>query len=548
MSKILCILDGFGLAPMSVNNCSARAKMPNLRKIMTKYGVGSLNADGEAAGQEIGLVGNSEVGHMNIGGLKLCPQLSFQITKSAENNFKINSSLAPDQNFDPSESLKNKKVVHLAGLFSTGCIHSDLRHWAGAIRCSIDSGVEKVVLHLFSDGRDSDKKSLCQTWVNFAVQFKNTIYADKIFLGSLGGRFYAMDRDKNYDRVFSHLDLLLRTDCDDFVKENYGFNGQEIRNKIADKLELIMHKNLEIKENSDEFRNTSILNNLEFLSKKQYAEGIFDEMLLPIIYTPIENGDTLWFINFRSDRMKQLGKFIVELNTKYELELEILAMNDYGIGGGYKPVFTSKPVQNTLAETISKMGKTQLHLAETEKYAHVTFFLNGGVETKSSGEDWKVISSNKVNSHAEIPEMKAKEITDYLLENVSNYDYIITNYANPDMVGHTGDIEASIKSMEFLDTQLGKLFEKAEKDGHSMVIIADHGNVEFVGEYLKNNKELTDTEHNANPVPCIVINGQNPTSVIQRDFSQEWVTSAEVETLRKTALPLWKAGEILLNL
>ena len=841
MSKILCILDGFGLAPESENNCNARAKMPNLRRIMTKYGVGSLDADGEAVGQEAGLVGNSEVGHMNIGGLKLCPQLSFQITKSSENNFAINKELAPDQNINPRGILinnfniklkdlinvddeicqliyqswqefcenelgtgevidgnlgltvrnylyhigswyafsdlnhqvllglakiytnqgfdkiarcfeqisaknedeliaylestvgKKSKIVHLAGLFSTGCIHSDLRHWAGAIRCSVDAGVEKVILHFFSDGRDSDKKSLVQTWKDFAKQFEGTEFEDKIYLGSLGGRFFAMDRDKNFDRVeygaFAMLDLSFETQEQKEVRLKTGnyicnYNTRFSLDKKSTNLEIIT-------------------STLEDLTNDNYAKNKFDENIQPTSIKSIKNqeelignlqiqkNETLWFVNFRSDRMKQLGKFVVELNTKYELNLNILGMSDYGIGGGYEPIFTSKPVQNTLAETISKINKidkivlmhcrggensryfyegieswcknknieyiapkivgndapakdwldelskieitkntvlighsmgcialckylsdnnlafnslhlvsgwqyninspsqnalaqgntfepetidyqkianngnvvlhcskddapnrlentqkyeqafnvlanwyqnyahfnqdnvnfveleerletanqtTQLHLAETEKYAHVTFFFNGGVEAKSSGEDWMVIPSNKVNSHAEIPEMKAMEITDYILENNAKYDYIMVNYANPDMVGHTGDIPASIRSMEFLDTQLGRLFEAVEKDGHSMVIIADHGNVEFVGEYIKGDKELTDTEHNANPVPCIVVGGKNPAQIIKRDFSQEWLTAEEVETLRKTALPLWKTGEILINL
>ena len=745
MSKILCILDGFGLSATNKNNCNARAKMPNLRKMMTKYGVGSLDADGEAVGQEAGLVGNSEVGHMNIGGLKLCPQLSFQITKSSESNFAINKELAPDQNFDPSGSLKNKKIVHLAGLFSTGCIHSDLRHWAGAIRCSVDAGVEKVILHLFSDGRDSDKKSLVQTWKDFAKQFEGTDFADKIYLGSLGGRFFAMDRDKNYDRVEKGTSAIFNPY--NFYTPNFSGKSTESMLEYANYLKT----NFEIEKDFtptqvpsfDFLKTTDNLNEitkvLKQITTKSYENGIFDEMLVPMTFMYEENfevfgvkkNETLWFVNFRSDRMKQLGKFVVGLNTKYSLNLNILGMSDYGIGGGYEPIFTSKPVQNTLAQTISKINKidkivlmhcrggenskyfyegikswcknknieyiapkivgndapakdwldelskieitkntvlighsmgcialckylsdnnlafnslhlvagwqynvnspsqnalaqgntfepetidyqkiknngnvvlhcslddapnrlentqkyenyfeikanwyqnyahfnqdnvsfveleeslettnqtTQLHLAETEKYAHVTFFFNGGMETKSSGEDWMVIPSNKVNSHAEIPEMKAKEITDYILENNAKYDYIMVNYANPDMVGHTGDIPASIRSMEFLDTQLGRLFEAVEKDGHSMVIIADHGNVEFVGEYIKGDKELTDTEHNANPVPCIVIGGKNPAQIIKRDFSQEWLTAEEVETLRKTALPLWKAGEILINL
>ena len=248
---------------------------------------------------------------------------------------------------------------------------------------------------------------------------------------------------------------------------------------------------------------------------------------------------------------------------------------------GYYPVFKNKPVVNTLAETIAGFEQTQLHIAETEKYAHVTYFFNGGQDKKSAGEDWMVIPSNKVQSHAQIPEMKAKEITDYIIDNgLGNYNYIIVNYANPDMVGHTGDIGAGIQSMEFLDQQIGRLAKEVELGGHSMVIIADHGNIEFVGGFEKNGKSLTDTEHNPNSVPCIIVdsrlrknNSERPDfnfifenlkskqitfeeGVINKafefqssaDYSNDWLTQEEVVSLENLRMPLWYAGVILMGL
>jgi hypothetical protein len=342
--------------------------------------------------------------------------------------------------------------------------------------------------------------------------------------------------------------------------------------------------------------------------------------------------------------MKQLARVICELNQEFELGLNILGMNDYGIGytpvtygatpssgglqtlvtnapiergqnhddfgGIYNPIFRTQKVQNTLAETISKQGQTQLHTAETEKYAHVTYFLNGGSQEKHQGEEWELIPSNKVNAHSEKPEMKAKEITDFILEKgIGQYNYIIVNYANPDMVAHTGLVPESIASMEFLDEQLGRLITEVEANGHSLVIIADHGNCEFVGEYTRkafsfskeSNKEvesiqnLTDTEHNPNPVPCIIVNerfrNRNPplegwqsqtdgvdnrvtfinkflktsknqnitinesqlTQILgQKNYglvnSQTWLTQEQINKLKENQLPLWYAGILLLSL
>jgi 2,3-bisphosphoglycerate-independent phosphoglycerate mutase len=321
----------------------------------------------------------------------------------------------------------------------------------------------------------------------------------------------------------------------------------------------------------------------------------------------IQKSDNLWLINFRSDRMKQLARTICELNQEFELNLNILAMNDYGIGeeNKYTPTFCTQKVQNTMAHSISSQGQKQLHIAETEKYAHVTYFLNGGSQEKNQGEDWELIPSNKVNSHADKPEMKAKEITDFILtKGIGRYDYIIVNYANPDMVAHTGLVPESISSLEFLDMQLGRLIDGVEADEHSLIIIADHGNCEFVGEYtrqffsfshelnkqIENINNLTDTEHNPNPVPCIIVDkrfklkSQNITnrsielnktflteikiktkaqniifneSQFTKVFEQnnnelidqsDWPTQDQINKIKQDQLPLWYAGLILLNL
>ncbi len=618
-TKILCILDGFGLNVDSVNNCISQAKMPTLRYLLSTYPWTTLNADGDQVGQEIGLVGNSEVGHMNLGGLKLVPQLSYQITHSSNQSFALDKNLSPDQNFDPQEYLKTvfetqSKVIHLVTLFSTGCIHSDLRHLVGSIEAAGHAGATKIVLHFFSDGRDSDKKSLSETWRNFTEMYCNrlTHYKHIIQLGSLGGRFFGMDRDKNWSRVLVAVTPWLAKAVSksnatfaDFINDtNYCENALDKTNTLmernTDKLKTILNYN-----NSDEMTQAlsqykgvcfdKIEDFLKEYSELNYAQDNFDEAIIPACLRFILPSETIWILNFRSDRVKQLTQVLCDMNDYFKLNLTIMAMNSYGLGiedTQYKTVFTTKPVINTLAETIAAGNKTQLHIAETEKYAHVTFFFNGGLEQKSVGEDWLVIPSNKVESHAQIPAMKAKEITDHIVSclekssisdnlNVQStskaYDYIIVNYANPDMVGHCGDIPAGIESMEFLDSQLARLVEACEQDGHSMIIVADHGNMEFVGEYEENDHIYTDTEHNANPVPCILVDSElkakntnlesvfenldklnleyskatmsNSVSVdFRRDYTSQWLNESEIQLIQSHQLPLWYAGVWLLGL
>jgi 2,3-bisphosphoglycerate-independent phosphoglycerate mutase len=640
-TKILCIFDGFGIGPDSVNNCITRAKMPNFRRILKEYYWTTLNADGESVGQEAGLVGNSEVGHMNIGGLQLVPQLSYQITKSAEQGFQLETK---DRLFDPRDYLHSKfdlsqtKTIHLVGLFSTGTIHSDMRHWIGSIEAAGRAGANQIILHLITDGRDSDRQSLVETWQVFVTKFETRLqsFANTVFLGSVGGRFYGMDRDKNWERILVQITpwfaLIAKENAQsipDFIQNKYDSGVLDKSNilmqKLTDDLKEMFGskqedelKNLasqrikEILQNGTNITLEKITNFLKDYTSLNYQKEIFDETLIPACLHQIRPNDTLWLLNFRSDRMKQITNILCDLNSEFELGLDILAMNDFGIqkeifddnsqflnNGGYKPVFQTKKVKNTLAETIANLGQTQLHIAETEKYAHVTYFLNGGSQDKHSGEDWIVIPSNKVQSHAEKPEMKTKEITDYIIQSgLGVYDYIIVNYANPDMVAHTGLIPESVESIEFLDQQLGRLLEAVKQGGHSMIITADHGNCEFVGPYqrkafsfskelnkeLEANQNLTDTEHNPNPVPCVIVderfkkhtksgfdsqeylkeiknnkifdNLNIDYTLLQKVLEQQnyqnlddyWLSKEEIAEIVEFQLPLWYAGVLLLSL
>ncbi len=621
-TKILCILDGFGLAPKSENNAIALAQMPNFRRLLKEYYWTTLDADGEAVGQEQGLVGNSEVGHMNLGGLKLVPQLSYQITKSAEKAYDLNPAVAPEQLIDPKDILRDwwtrvleplsndskesepsqatNKTVHLIGLFSTGTIHSDMRHWVGAIEAAGQAGAEMIVLHLISDGRDSDRQSLAKAWDYFVETYQERLqkFQDKLIFGSLGGRFYAMDRDKNMDRVAKGLASMFgcstfltgeqRRLVSKFLQEKYSTTDSTFYDLMEKK---VMAIGLE-----PDLKN--IKSKLARVAEYNYNQNVFDEFIEPISFSngQIRSGDVAWLINFRTDRMKQFTQMLRDLNQDLDLNLLILGMNDYGVGGsssnsvqkdgfssssahsrkfandGYLPIFKNQPVQGTLAETISKQNQTQLHIAETEKYNHVTYFLNGGQNKQWPGEDWVVIDSNKVASHGEKPEMKAKEITDEIVEmGIGHYDCIIVNFANPDMVAHTGDLQATKLSLEVLDEQLGRIIQKVEDGGHSLIITADHGNAEVVGEYEKDGQKLTDTEHNADPVPLIIVDKaldreklisnmskfsadldlETLSSILgetkQTDLSNSdlWLTK---EQIPKPRLTLWYVGVILLSL
>lgn len=551
-TKVLCILDGFGLAPESTFNAFSQETCPFIHSLFKNHLWLTLNADGDSVGQESGLVGNSEVGHMNLGGLQLVKQLSYQITQSATELYNNNYT---DQIFDPKtlfDSLSDS-TIHLIGLFSSGTIHSDLRHWLGAIRCANQANIKNIVLHLISDGRDTDRQSLVDTWKNFVnnnSNIFNTLEA-KISLGSLGGRFYGMDRDMNLDRTKTHIEAI------------YEASPKEASLSDVDIV-------------------------LKDITSNSYKKGIYDEHIKPLTTGKgISKNDVIWLINFRSDRMKQLTAAIVEQNKQSQLNNIIIANNCYDIGketecpniekiattrvlDAYYPIFKRKNVKNTFSDYCYKNNKTVLHIAETEKYAHVTYFFTGGRKEPRENETFKIIPTNKVRSHADAPEMKAKEITDYILEHgLGKADYVIVNFANPDMVGHTGDINAAKVSMSFLDKQIQRLAEATTNNNHAMILTADHGNVESVGQVTE---EEFDTKHNPNPVPCVLISNALNSSILEtqfnnilkennidfehypaisekaikaqsnRDSLETWFTEFD------TDYPLWVAGVLLLSI
>ncbi len=551
-TKVLCILDGFGLAPESPSNAFSQDICPHIHSLFKNHPWLMLDADGDAVGQETGLVGNSEVGHMNLGGLQLVKQLSYEITQSAKQIYNKSTS---NQLFDPKTVLNNQKsdTIHLIGLFSEGTIHSDLRHWLGAILASHKSNINNIVLHLISDGRDTDRQSLVNTWNSFITKNQKQLkeVEKSIYLGSIGGRFFGMDRDNNDERIKTALKAL--------YEEEEGIT---------------------------EFRD--IYAALSSISAASYANNVFDEHINPQnTGISIKNDDYIWLINFRSDRMKQISKALIQEGQKNHFSNIILANNNFGTGleriltnteniatthvlEGYFPIFMRKDVKNTFSDYCYKNNKTVLHIAETEKYAHVTYFFTGGRKEARKNENFKLIPSNKVQSHADMPAMKAEAITEYIIQHgLGEYDYIIVNYANPDMVGHTGDIQAATESMRFLDIQLKKLTTSALDNGHKIIITADHGNVESVGQV---SPKKFDTEHNASPVPCIIVGKDFDKNTVVDSFAkiteQENIDISLYKTIEEqvsiamdnqdsfenwfksyeTNYPLWVAGLLLLSL
>lgn len=558
-TTVYCVFDGFGLLPYSVNNCVSQANMPNFRSLLKSNFWTTLNADGKEVGQEDGLVGNSEVGHMNLGGLQKVNQLSYQITESSKNAFVLDPKISKDQIFDPSEKLKTQKKVHLIGLFSTGAIHSDMRHWLGAVESCCLSGVEEIVLHLLADGRDSDRKSFLESLEKFVSLLKPE-FKNKLRVGSIGGRAYAMDRDNNFDKVYVGLQAIFGPELIEKTKDlraKFSINEYKIATHISENLRI-----------------DQAVEYLESIINESYSKNIFDEFIDPLGFDKIEDGEAIWLVNFRSDRMKQIIKMLCEYNqedTNPKKNL-ILTMNDYGGSldsqEDYHAIFKPQPVINTFAYHVSKQNKSQLHVAETEKYNHVTFFFNGGSDKIEEGEFHQLVNSNKLLNHSEMPEMKAKEIADIVIDNLGKYDYIIVNFANPDMVGHCGDIQAGIVAMELLDIELGRVLKALTTTNSKMVLTADHGNIEVVGKYQANGKELTDTEHNPSPVPMILINNDYNDLLLSRittfvndnnidcdlellknvllednriENVQEWLKEKDIP---KAKLPLWYAGLI----
>ena len=476
MSKkltMLMILDGFGENPNNEGNAVNLAKKPNIDKLRKICPVSHIDASGAAVGLPDGQMGNSEVGHTNIGAGRIVYQKLTKITKSIEDGdfFSIPEFTEAIENVK-----KNNSKLHIMGLLSDGGVHSHQRHLYGLLELAKRKGLDNnVFIHAFMDGRDT----LPASGEGYIQELQEKMKEKGVGkIATISGRYYAMDRDKRWDRVEKAYNALVK--------------GEGVLAK--DPIQAI---------------------------EESYQQEIFDEFVVPTVMTDandqplakIESGDSVIFFNFRPDRARQLTRAIVD--DKFDgfktdkLDIDFVCMTEYDdTMPNVKIAFKPEELTNTFGEVVSKLGKKQLRIAETEKYAHVTFFFNGGREEPYPGEDRILVNSPKVATYDLQPEMSAYEVTEKVLEaiNSEKYDTIILNFANTDMVGHTGNIDAAIKAVEAVDKCVGEIVEAVQKQNGVLLITADHGNAEQMIDY-QTGEPLT--SHTTNLVPLILVGMEN---------------------------------------
>ena len=470
---ILLILDGFGHNDDIADNAIAQANTPNLDALKRSYPHTLINASEHYVGLPDGQMGNSEVGHLNIGAGRVVFQ-DFE---------RINNSIASGEFFKHKELVQalqnlkaNNKALHIFGLLSDGGVHSHIDHILTMLEMAAQQGLQRVYIHAFLDGRDTPPISA----VPYLAAVEDKIKALGVGkIASVSGRFYSMDRDKRWERVAPAYNMIVNGEAE-FVEATAS---EALHNAYARK-------------ESDEFVNCTVIKT-------------------PLEAAPrLEDGDAVVYMNFRSDRARQLTDAI--LNEKFDgfersrvPQLSaFFTLTQHNVSQRKStPIFAATSVPNTFGEYLQNLGLTQLRIAETEKYPHVTFFFNGGEETVFKGEERIMVPSPKVATYDLQPEMSAPEVTDKLIEAIESkkYNAIICNYANGDMVGHTGNIQAAIKAIETLDTCIGRVVFAAKSAGSEVIITADHGNAEQMHDHAANQAH---TQHTVNLVPFIYVGRQ----------------------------------------
>ena len=457
------ILDGWGIGNHTKSDVIYSTPTPYWDSLLAKYPHSQLQASGENVGLPDGQMGNSEVGHLNIGAGRVLYQDLVKINKSiADKSILKNKEIVSAFTY----AKESGKAIHFMGLTSDGGVHSSLEHLFALCDIAKEYGLEKVYLHCFMDGRDTDPKS----GKGFIEQVEAHCKQSAGVIASIVGRFYAMDRDKRWNRVKEAYDLLV-----------------EGKGKQADDMVKAM--------------------------QESYDEDVTDEFIKPInnstVDGTIKEGDAVIFFNYRNDRAKELTIVLTQQDMPEEgmktiPGLQYYCMTPYDASfKGLHILFDKENVKDTLGEYLSRNGKKQLHIAETEKYAHVTFFFNGGREAPFEGEDRILVPSPKVATYDLKPEMSAYEVKDKLVEAIGTekYDFIVVNYANGDMVGHTGVYEAIEKAVVTIDNCVRDTVEAAKAHGYEVIIIADHGNA----DNAINADGTPNTAHSLNPVPCVYV-------------------------------------------
>ncbi len=461
---LLVILDGFGIAEDRNVSAVDKAKKPFYDKLHQEYPHSRLNASGEAVGLPGGQFGNSEVGHLNIG----AGRIVWQELSRINNAIKTGDFFTNEALLGAVEKAKEKGYIHIMGLFSDGGVHSHNEHLFALLRLCKYHGIGQVYVHAFTDGRDTPPNA----GMHYAAEFEKK--AKEIGTGKLAsivGRYFAMDRDNRWERVQQSYDLLVHGKGERFSSSEQAF-------------------------------------------KKNYENGITDEFIKPALLddTPesrISEGDPVIFYNLRGDRAREITKAFTienfaELEGTRNLGLHYVTFTQYDVTFEHVRVaFPPQVLKNTIGSYVSSKGLKQLRIAETEKYPHVTYFFNGGVEEPDPGEERIMVASPKVATYDLQPEMSAPEVGDKLTKALAEerFDLVILNFANPDMVGHTGVFDAAVKAVEAVDKQLERVITTAQQHGYASLVIADHGNADRMME----KDGSAHTAHTTAPVPCILV-------------------------------------------
>lgn len=464
---LLMILDGWGNGDGSNSDVIATAGADYITSLEQKYPTSQLIASGEAVGLPDGQMGNSEVGHLNLGAGRVVYQDLVKINKECTSGDIAKNSVIADA-FTYAKN--NNKAIHFIGLLSDGGVHSLDKHLYKLTDVAEQYGVSKVFIHAFMDGRDTDP----QSGKEYLTNLENHIKGKNTRVASIVGRYYAMDRDNRWDRVKKAYDLMVK-----------GV-GKPFTNSVE-------------------------------VVKESYKDGVTDEFITPHIavdkqgkpLATIAEGDVVFCFNYRSDRGREITHVLAEQDMT-ELEMQkikniyYLTMTPYDDSfKNVHVVYGKDNLKNTIGEVIAASGRTQLHIAETEKYAHVTFFFNGGREEPFKGENRVLVSSPKVATYDLKPEMSAYEVKDAVIKEITERapDFICLNFANGDMVGHTGVYEAIYKAVKVVDQCVSQVVETAKSGDYTVLVTADHGNADFA----VNNDGSPNTAHSLNPVPFVVV-------------------------------------------
>ena len=502
---LLMILDGWGIAKNKAVSAIDNAKTPFINSLYPKYANSKLEASGLAVGLPAGQMGNSEVGHMNIGAGRVVYQDLVRVNKAIEEK-ELDTNAVLLEAFDYAK--KNNKNVHYMGLLSDGGVHSHIVHLKGLITIASNNGIKNLFIHAFTDGRDTDPKGGYGYLKDVIDHLSKTTGT----LASIIGRYYAMDRDKRWERVKLAYDVLVKGTGD---------------------------------------RTASPLASVQ----KSYDNNVTDEFIKPIVVVDtdqqpvgvIKEGDVVLCFNFRTDRGREITEVLTQKNfpehDMKKLPLYYVTLTNYDDSfQNVKTIFDKDNLDKTLGEVVSAENKKQIRIAETEKYPHVTFFFSGGREEPFPGESRILCPSPKVATYDLAPEMSANDIKDKIIPELDkkSADFICLNFANPDMVGHTGVFAAAVKACETVDSCAQKVTEAALRNGYSTIIIADHGNADM----MINDDGTPNTAHTTNLVPCILVDDSYKGKLKDGKLGD---LAPTILTLMGLTIPKQMTGEILVN-